>query len=242
MNLDVLEDIGLTHGEIKVYIALLELGETNVGPLKKKIQMQNSVIHLCLNNLMGKGLVNYVEKGKRRYYRATNPENLIDFLNEKKRRLKQVLPILKEKQKGKVDYEVHIYEGSKGLRAIHEDILKELNKGDEWLVLGAPREAHEKFEPYFLDVNKRRVKKKINLRGLYKEESREFAKLREKMPFTKVKYLPESLSAPMWITIYNNKTILLVTSEITLGIVIENHTIARNFKEYFELVWKIANK
>ena len=240
MNIEILEDIGLTNGEIKIYLALLELGEINAGPIKKKTQLQNSVVHLCLNNLIQKGLVNYVEKGKRKYYRATNPEHLIDFLKEKERRLKEILPSLIEKQKEKLNYEVHIYEGEKGLKAIHEDILKDLKKGEEFMILGAPKQAHDKFEPYFLDFHKRRLKIGIKLRGIYKQEAKEYAKLREKMKLTQVRYLPKSLESPMWITIYKNKTILLVVSEILLGIVIENGTIAKNFKEYFELVWRIA--
>jgi len=33
MRLDVLKDIGLTNGEIKVYTALLGLGESTTGPI-----------------------------------------------------------------------------------------------------------------------------------------------------------------------------------------------------------------
>ncbi len=240
MDTNILKDIGLTDGEITVYIALLELGESNAGPIKKKTGMQNSVVHLMLNNLIEKGLVNYVEKGKKKFYRATNPENLINFIEEKKRRLKDLLPSLIKKQKEKIDYEVHIYEGEKGLKAIHEDILRDLNKDEKFMVLGAPKEAHEKFEPYFLDFHKRRQKKGIKLKAVYKKEAKEYAEKRKKMKNTQIKYMTENLETPMWITIYKNKTILFVVSELLLGIVIENKTISENFKEYFNLVWKIS--
>lgn len=238
MNSEILEEIGLTKGEIKVYLALLEIGESNAQPIKRKTNLQNSVVHLCLNNLISKGLVNYVEKGKRKYYQATNPKHLINFLDEKKRRLQEIIPDLINKQREKRNYDVHIFEGSKGLKSIHEDILKELKQGEEFLVLGAPKEAHEKFEPYFLDFHKRRLKLRIRLKAIYKRDAEQYAKTRGKMKYTQVKYLPENLESPMWITIYKDKTILFVVSEILLGIVIENKTIADNFKEYFELVWK----
>jgi len=240
MDIDVLEDIGLTKGEIKVYLALLELGGGSAGAIKKRTGLQNSVVHMCLNNLIQKGLVNYVEKGKRRFYSATAPEHLIDFLEEKKRRLQDLLPKLIEKQKEKVEYQVHIYEGQKGLKAIHEDILKELGKDEEFLVMAAPVEAHEKFEAFLLDFHKRRQKKGIGLRCIYKKESKKYAEVRRGMKNTQIKYLPMELTAPMWVTIYKNKTILIVVGNITLGILIENKTIADNFKEYFELIWKIS--
>ncbi len=240
MDIEILEDIGLTKGEITLYLALLDLGESNAGSIKKKTGLQNSVVHLCLNNLLGKGLVNYVEKGRRRFYTATNPGHLVDFIDEKRRRLQEILPDLIQKQKEKINYQVHIYEGVKGLKAVHEDILKDLKKGEEFFVLAVPKEAHERFEPYFLDFHKRRLKKGIILKAIYKPEAHEFAEARRKMPFTQFRYLPEKLSTPMWITTYKEKAILFVVGDILLAIVIENKTIAENFKEYFQLVWKIA--
>src|SRR3989344_531160 len=240
METEILEDIGMTQGEIKVYLALLELGETTAGFIKKRTKMQNSVVHLCIGNLIDKGLINYVEKGKRRFYTATEPDKLLGFLDEKRRRLQEILPSLIQKQKEQVKYKVNVYEGEKGLKAIHEDILKELKQGEEFLVLGAPKEANEQFEPYFLDFHKRRIKSKIKLKIIYKKDVKEYAKTREKMYFSEVRYLPENLTSPMWITTYKDKSILFVIGDIILGIVIENKVIANNFKEYFELLWKVC--
>jgi len=238
--MEILEDIGLTQGEIKVYLALLELGESSAGPVKKKTRLQNSVVHLCLGNLIEKGLVSYVEKGKRRFYTATDPEHLIGFLDEKRRRLQEALPELLRKQKEQAKYRVNIYEGKKGLKAIHEDILRDLKRGEEFLVLGAPKEANEEFEPYFLDFHKRRVKNGVRLKIIYKKEVRKYAKAREKMRFTEVRYLPDKLTSPMWITVYDGKTILFVVGDIMLGIVIENDAVAANFRDYFDLVWRVS--
>lgn len=185
-------------------------------------------------------MVSYVEKGKRRFYTATAPEHLIDFLDEKRRRLQEALPELLRKQKEQARYKVNVYEGKKGLKSIHEDILKELKKGEELLVFGAPKEANEEFEPYFLDFHKRRVQNGVRLKIIYKNEVRKYAQLREKMRFTEVRVLPERLTSPMWITVYNNKTILFVVGDILLGIVIENDVIAANFREYFRLVWRLS--
>ena len=240
METEILEDIGMTQGEIKVYIALLELGETTAGFVKKKTKLQNSVVHLCLGNLIDKGMVSYVEKGRRRFYAATEPEHLLRFLDEKRRKLQEILPALIQKQKEQTKYKVSVYEGKKGLKAIHEDILSDLKQGEEFFVFGAPKEANEQFEPYFLDFHKRRVKEKIKLKIIYKKDVKGYAKTRERMRFTDIRYMPEGLTSPMWITVYKNKSLLFVIGDIFLGIVIENDVIANNFKEYFNLLWKIA--
>ena len=57
MDSAVLEEIGLTSGEAKVYLALLELGPSKAGGILRKSGLQNSVVHLCLNKLIEKGMV-----------------------------------------------------------------------------------------------------------------------------------------------------------------------------------------
>lgn len=239
--MEILENIGLTKGEIKIYLALLELGQTTAGPIRKKTKVQNSVVHLCLNSLIEKSLVNYVKKGRKKFYTATKPENILTFIEEKKRRVEEMIPTLLEKQKEQARYDVSVYEGEKGFKAVQEDLLRELRSKDEFLVLGAPKEAQERFETYFQDFHKRRIRKRVELRIIYKKDAKEYVAKRNRLKFTQAKYLNEKLLTPMWTTVYNNKTILFVAGDIFLSIVIENKTIADNFREFFELVWKISN-
>ena len=36
MDIKILEELGFSKGEVKVYFALLELGESSIGPVAKK--------------------------------------------------------------------------------------------------------------------------------------------------------------------------------------------------------------
>ena len=60
MDISILEDLGLTRGEVKVYIALLEIGSSSVGQIIEKSGLQNSVVHRALNSLIEKGLISYI--------------------------------------------------------------------------------------------------------------------------------------------------------------------------------------
>ena len=57
MDTDVLQDLGLTAAEIKVYISLLELGSSSAGPILQKSTLQNSVVHRAVNSLLERALV-----------------------------------------------------------------------------------------------------------------------------------------------------------------------------------------
>ncbi len=91
MNTQILEDIGLTNAEIKVYLALLELGTATAGPILVNSELQNSVVHMTLNKLIEKGFVTSVKEGKRNQYQATNPKNISTYINEKKERFEELL-------------------------------------------------------------------------------------------------------------------------------------------------------
>ena len=85
MDTSVFEDFGLTGTQIKVYLALLELGESTAGPILKSTGLQNSVLYAALEKLVGKGFASYILKGKRRHYRpAVSEEHTQICRGEKK--------------------------------------------------------------------------------------------------------------------------------------------------------------
>ena len=62
MNESLLEKIGLTKSEIKVYLALLELGCSATGKIVEKSKASSSKIYEILDRLMQKGLVSFIIK------------------------------------------------------------------------------------------------------------------------------------------------------------------------------------
>ena len=52
MNSKLLEEAGLTEGESKVYLALLELGTTKTGPLIKKARVSSSKVYKILDRVL----------------------------------------------------------------------------------------------------------------------------------------------------------------------------------------------
>ncbi len=56
MNTSMLEQVGFTVAESKVYLSLLELGKTKSGPVVAACGLQPSVVFLALSSLKQKGL------------------------------------------------------------------------------------------------------------------------------------------------------------------------------------------
>ena len=91
LDFSVLKEVGLTEAQIKVYVSLLELGQVTSGKIIKKSGLQNSVVYNALNQLMEKGLVSFVSKGKRKYFSATPLDNLVRFIDDKKERVGKLI-------------------------------------------------------------------------------------------------------------------------------------------------------
>src|SRR3989338_9183053 len=99
MDMSILEDLGLTNGEIKVYLALYELGSSLAGLIIEKTNLQNSVVHRALHSLIAKGLITYSIEGRGRTYQISDPRNFIGYLEDKKRKFEEIIPELEKRKK-----------------------------------------------------------------------------------------------------------------------------------------------
>jgi predicted transcriptional regulator len=98
METAALEDLGLSQAEIKIYIALLDIGESTTGPIIEQCKLQSSVVHRVIKQLIEKELVSYVVVGKNKLYQPAKPQNLVNFVETKKKRLLEILPELESRQ------------------------------------------------------------------------------------------------------------------------------------------------
>ena len=91
MNTELLEEIGLTKSEIKVYLALLEIGSSSKGPLVKKANITSSKIYEVTDKLIEKGLVSYIIKNNVKYFSAAPPSRIKDYIEEKREKIEQYI-------------------------------------------------------------------------------------------------------------------------------------------------------
>src|SRR3989344_9572014 len=101
----ILEGIGLTKNEIKIYLALLKLGQTTSWSIIKETGVHTSKVYYGLQRLLDKGLASYVIISNTKHFAATDPSRLLDFLDDKKRtiedqekEIKKILPVLRSER------------------------------------------------------------------------------------------------------------------------------------------------
>ena len=250
MNLDLLEEIGLTKSEIKVYLSLIELGSSSVGPIISKAKIASSKIYEILDKLLDKGLITTFLEGHVKKFKAVNPERLVDFLNEKREELNKkedelnkLLPQLKQLyEEQKQDFEVEVFKGYKGVYAALIEMIQTLKKGDEHLVMGGGDSptTNMRTKLFFENIHRKRSEKGIILRILFNETRRKTYKNMSIFPHTIPRYI--NFGIPSTINIYKDTTILLTMSPIPAAIRIKDKNITDSYKKYFERMWKSAKK
>ena len=142
MEVELFRKIGLTEGEIKVYLALLRLGETTVGSIGRESKVSKSKMYDILDKLIEKGFAGYIVKNGTKHFAANDPKMIMEFINKKaeeiektKQEAEKILPklALQRSTIGKKKI-AEVYEGFHGLKAIREELILTLKKGDEFLV------------------------------------------------------------------------------------------------------------
>jgi sugar-specific transcriptional regulator TrmB len=248
MNEKLLQEIGLTKGEITVYLTLLKLGETTTGRIIEKAQISSGKIYEILDKLIKKGLASYIIKEKTKHFQASSPNRLLDYLNEKEKQLqkketelKKELPLLLDLQKArKKQYETTLYKGFKGIQTAIFQALEPLTSKDEVLAMGIFSSKNETYNILWQRWHKQRIKKKIICKAIFSDKNTSYYMSFKKMKLTQLKTL-KGLT-PSAIDIMGNKVLIFTYGEEPSCLSIANPEISKSFTTFFNTMWKSAKK
>jgi len=245
-----LSEAGLTEGEAKVYLALLELGSSTSGPIVEKSGVARSIVYQILERLSQKGLVSHVVKEKTRYFQAAQPDRILEYvgeqqrqLEESKRKLEEILPKLSSLQQSAKESEVQVFFGFRGMISVHEHTYQKLSKGEEYFFFGIPPQQPRHFHAYWQRDHARRAKAGIRAKLLFHPKTpREVLRNRNSYAGCDARYMPIEINTPAWFMGYKNVGVIGFASEKPITIEIANKEIADSFRAYFEEFWKKSRK
>jgi sugar-specific transcriptional regulator TrmB len=240
MNTQILEDIGLTNAEIKVYLALLELGTATAGPILEKSGLQNSVVHMTINKLIEKGFVTFIKQGKRKEYQATDPKNIVEFINQKKERFEEILPeLLIKQQTAKQKPEIVAFRGIKGIKELLMELLDA--GGKEHHTFGSTVKSLMLGEAWWVRYHKLRSQRGIHAKLLFNKSLASW-KAETRYPKAQVRYTKAGFEPLTETIIRNDKVGIIVWTEKPLGTLIHQKEAATSYDKFFEMMWNSGKK
>jgi len=249
MELADLRKIGLTKGEIAIYSALLDLGESTRTKLTKKSGISPSKIYDVANRLLEKGIISTVKKNGIIHFSAADPEKLKEFIEQKEKDIEtektlvdNILPMLISKyQKTEEESDIEVFYGWEGMKTAFNDVVKSLGKGDENCILGAslgknPKQADIFFSQYYNLVDKKGYKQRIIFNSNVKENKERISHF-YKFPH-EIRFIDQETYTE--ISLYKDKVLVILLLSKPIVIRIKNKEAANSFKQFFESIWKIS--
>lgn len=237
MNTKILEDLGLTKSEIKVYIALLEIGPHTAGEILKKANIQNSVLHFSINKLLEKGLVTYIKKSNTRIYSAVDPKNLLEYIEDKKEQLKVVIKKIERKKKESAQtHQAEVFEGIRGIQTALYELIKETKPKDHFLFFSANiQEKNEDIQKFYARFDAKRKQKKLQVLGIAPKKLRQYYKKRTNLHVKYVNFpIPENMG------LCSNKMVIITWEQEPKAILITSKGIVQKQRDFFMQVWEMA--
>lgn len=224
--------LNFTPNQADVYLALLEEGESKVGPLIKKTSFHRNLVYRALDDLIKIKLVSRITRKGVFYYKIIDPSSLLHSAQEKLETTKDIIKQIKSvKQKSKS--ELFVLSGRQGIIDLYEMMIEE--NADIYL-LGATFDFPEKFQNYTEKLIPKLEKKGIKTIILAQAVTKNIPKT---PLISKVKRLPKEFPPSPHVTWICGEIVANVIWETPEAIfVIKNKRIADNYRAYFNLLWK----
>ncbi|MFA5995375.1 MAG: helix-turn-helix domain-containing protein [Patescibacteria group bacterium] len=239
----ILQNIGLSENEAKVYCSALSLGSSTILNLARNASMKRSTVYAIVEALKQKGLMHIKMQGLKKLYTAANPEQLEHILEQRQDNFKKHLPDFLaiynlESNNNFVKY----YEGLTAVKALYEDSLKQIKPHEDYLVITNQEQWLQLDEKFFMNYIKKRAKLNINTRLLFQDSpiAREHKRL-EKNFNEQVKILPAGTALEIDLVLIPNRLIIHQLIPPIMAIVIENKSVIKMQQELFEIIWRSIN-
>lgn len=233
----ILQDLGLSEIEAKVYLACLELGTDSVLEIAKKAGVKRPTCYLSLDNLFDKGLVTKVQKKSTTLYSAQDPKVLLNKFREKITNFEDLLPYFSAKFAKGPKPKIRFYEGKEELWNVYTKILF---PAKEIYFFGTDVEKIYEIFPTLFDYWLKNYLPKYN-RTMeivsYDSVGIKYAKTRPKNQ--NVRIMPKDLPVFADSVITENK-LFIVSLDNLFGVLIESEDLAKTYINFFMLAWGSA--
>lgn len=247
MALEILEGLGLTSNEAKIYDALVNLGASSIEGAALEANVHRRNAYDSVEKLIKKGLATEEFVSGRRYVRAINPTRLLDLVKEKEVAVKEILPGLEERfNKHLPNEEAVIYRGIEGFKNYLRDIL-EVNEPAYFI--GAKAFWLDPRLKYFLPkFDKERIKKGIHFKHIFDYEIKTMAKDILKLRMNEFKFFPPEFSTATAIDIFGDHVVCFYgvkpgyLGKEPVQFTVKSQKIADGYKTFFDFMWKSLGK
>lgn len=244
-TIEVFESVGIPKMQTTVYLDLLKNKESTATEVSKRTKMHRANVYDTLTKLKERNLVYLSTKGGKQVFVALSTDLIVNEEKDKLENLKSTMAYIKKTYLPGQTPKVYTLEGLNAVKNILFGLLEK--KSDVWIYGLAENEniinvLNDKLVHSF---HLERIKKHIELKLLFYKVPQEEIKKIGTLKFTEARLLPKAqqskASQITHIVCHDSVHITLWIHPIHT-IVIENKVIAKEYLDFYTLLWDHSNK
>lgn len=228
------------------YLAMIHIGPSRVGKIVEMSGVSQSKIYNVLDRLILKGLASYNLQDNIKYFQSLEPSRLHEYIQRKedevrrqKEALTQIISDLSKNVNAAKRSTSEIFMGERSLRSAYMTLLSDSKRGDILRYFYPYPNAHENASPFYSRFYKYQKSKGLVERGIVHSDFKNSQHFKEIPKDVKLRHV--NFPLPGTIDIFVDKLLIIDWKTIT-GILITSSEIAGIFVDYFDSIWKIAQR
>lgn len=238
----ILEKLGLSDHEAKIYVAGLGMGRALPKHLAEKAGVKRPTLYKIMGDLLAKGLFSETIIGKRRFLVAEDPKK---YIEKKQSELDQMLEIVPELRlllaTASIKPKISFYEGLEGLKKLYMENLQ--TKG-EILEFVSLENIHPEIEfhssRYFIP---QRINKRIPIKIIVSGGMQLGKIILKTDPYAlrEVRTIDQKLyPIPLDLYIYDDNVAFALyrTDSEPIGVIIRSREVASTMRSLHSFIWK----
>lgn len=234
------KDLGFSENETRVYLALLDLGQTTIGPISAKSHVQPTKAYIAIERLIDRGLLSFVHISNAKYFQTNDPEQVMRIVHQQEQKAKDILPLLRQKQKSSAQHqEAEVYDGKEALHALYNSIIDSIGPDDFYYSFALKKEyfQSDSAKLFFRQKHQLMIQKGLqDDRMIVHEDVKEdFNKTFGDITGLRVCYVKVDL--PLGLTVTKDRVINTVWQDRPLAVEIRSLSLVEQYKKFFLQVW-----
>ena len=225
---DCLRKADFTNNEVEVYMTLVDYGLSKIGNIVKITGIQKSSCYMAINTLLHKGVISSVKIGEVAHYQVEDPNTIISYIEEKRKVVQDAIPDLRKRfENQRAESTVKHFKGTKGIKAVFHDILREGKNND---VFGSEGQLSDRMPVFVKQYIRMQNEKGIRTRNLIGKRKRRYSK------GTQYRFVDKEIDSNVVTNIYGDKIAIIIWTDDPEAVIIENETAAKSYRSYFEFM------
>lgn len=242
IHMKILEELGLTKIESRVYEQLLQLGECTMNDLQKALESHPQIVYRAIDSLAKKGLVFSVQKKNKKYVSPEHPKKLEEIQKQKLSKLHDHLPELLHLMKPQEGTIVKTSIGVEAIRSFRRSAINELKRNESLYIIGGSGDRfYDVLGDAYAEIENKRIKKKIHKKLLAFSPEKNLLQKDSHRLYTDFRYFTSEHPTMSSINIFGGNVGIIIWATEPILIHIKSLEVSTSYRHYFNELWLTAS-